>query len=159
MKREKNDKFPLWRKTTPGTLVLRKPSTIRLKFKQEHSCPVEELGRHALSDFEVLHPGKGDYKVTEKSIEKSVAEAEESLIRKDKDSKSKRKFTKLSDVVNSDPVVGKNVKAPKVKGDDEYQVKHKGSGKWVVLSAADKKMHDGYLTKDEAKALKKQLKG
>ncbi len=159
MKREKNDKFPLWQKTSPGTLVLRKPSTERIKPKQQIRCEVGVLGRFALTDVKLIHPGKGDYKVNEEIIEKSVAVAEESLIRKGKDIKSTRKFTKLKDIVNSDPVVGTNVEIPKVVGDDKYDVVHKGGGKWIVTSATGKKMHDGYMDKDTAKALKKQLKG
>ncbi len=159
MKRDKNDKFPVWIKTTPGTLVLRKPSTERLKFKQKYSCPVSVLGRFAISDFKLVDPGKGEYEVTEKIIEKSVADAKKSLLKSGKDGAPKRKFVKLSGVVNSDPVVGKNLKAPKVKGDDKYDVVHRGGGKWVVQSETGKRMHGDYLTKDAAKALKKQLKG
>lgn len=160
MKREKNDKYPRWRKTSPGTLVLRKPLLIRLKPKQEICCPVKELGIFAISDFELIDEGKGEFQVTKKSIKESVEAAEKGRIRGSGIKPTHRLSTKLKDV---EPTVEevKKVKAESGKsdGDEEYFATHKGSGKWIVCSSSGKQMHENYLDKVEAKKLVKTLKG
>lgn len=39
----------------------------------------------------------------------------------------------------------------------QFTIKHKGAGKYDVLSSADKKMNENPLTKEEAEALADQL--
>lgn len=154
MKRDNKEKFPKWRKTSPGTLVLRKPSAQRIKPKQIVICLVGDLGRFAISDFELLEEGKGEFKVTDKIIKASVKKAEDAMIRSGS-TRRYREVTKLKDLAKG-PVVGENQDPT---GDEKYKVKHKGGGRFVVLSPAKKQMHGGTLNKEDAKALKKQLEG
>ena len=75
------NKKPLWRKTTPGTLILRGLSTPRIKPKQEVYATKEELGRWCETDFELVKGGKGKYKIDKKeeeSVEDESAEFENS---------------------------------------------------------------------------------
>lgn len=155
MKRErKNKDLPLWRKTSPGTLILKGNS--RVKPKQQIRCVVEDLGRFALSDFEILDPGKGEFKVTESIIKKAVKKAEEARVRKGKN--KARVAVKLKDLVGEKAIVKKTEGIDEsVKGDEEYVLEHRGSGKYNVLSPGGKKMNTNLLKKKEAKELKKSL--
>jgi hypothetical protein len=156
MKREKNSEFPKWIKTSKGTLVLRRPNVQRVKHKQVICCPVEELGRFALSDFDLLDKGKGEFKVNDDKIKKAVAEALKSLERSSS-TKPRREVVKLKDLVPKGPVVGENIQSEG--GDEEYTFKHKGKGRYNVFSSAGKKMNTELLDKFEANQLIKSLKG
>lgn len=59
MERVKKD-MPLWKKKTPGVLIITAPIRMRLKPKQEFRATPEELGRH-IGDFELLE-GDVDFK-------------------------------------------------------------------------------------------------
>ena len=153
----KNKDLPIWRKISPGTLVLRKPDTLRIKPKQKVQCAVEDLGRFAKSDFEVIDAGKGEFKVTKSIIKESVKKAEEALIRKGKT--THRKVVKEKDRVGFDQQGIKVDKksSKKIEGDEKYTLNHKGAGKYEILSSNGKRMNTDLLKKKEAKALIKQL--
>ena len=155
MKRErKNEELPLWRKTSPGTLVFRNNN--RIKPKQQVRCAVEDLGRFALSDFELLDPGKGEFKVNKSIIKEAVKKAEESRIRTGK--AITKKAVKLKDLVPKEQEAKAAVKtSPLPEGDEKYDLVHRGSGKYNVVSSGGKTMNTNLLKKKEAKELKKSL--
>jgi hypothetical protein len=47
---KKGDKKPTWKKVTRGTIVLRQPVFMRLKYKEVFKATVEELGKFAGSE-------------------------------------------------------------------------------------------------------------
>ncbi len=152
----KNKDFPIWRKTSPGTLILRNSDSLRIKPKQKVQCAVEDLGRFAKSDFEVVDAGKGKFKVTKSSIKAAVKKAEEVLISKGKDH---RQVVKEKDRMgfNQQGIKVDANSSKKVKGDEAYTINHKGSGKYEVLSPDGTRMNTDLLPKKEAKELVKQL--
>lgn len=54
------DQKPIYRKTAPGTLILRHPISARLKQKMEMEATEEELGSF-LDQFELIKAGTGIY--------------------------------------------------------------------------------------------------
>ena len=157
MERErKNKDWPILKKKTPGTLHLRGDIRTGLKFKQKIQCSVEVLGRFA-GDFEIVDQGKGKFKVSKSIVKDAVKKAEEAMIRKPKDGRLVRKVVKEKDRPGFNQQGIKVNPSENVTGDEEYTVKHKGGGRFAVLSPSGRQMNTNLLKKKEAKALKKTL--
>lgn len=60
MERKNKEELPLWKKVSPGTLIIRKPRYIRMNHGGKYRATAEELGRR-IGEFDLLE-GEVDMK-------------------------------------------------------------------------------------------------
>lgn len=129
---QSSDQKPKWRKKTLGKLYLSvggASKRMRIKPGDEVSLTRDEL-KGFVDQFELIHPGTGDFKTDLLEVSNAEAVKEE--------------------------VVSKKGPTPEIEIGD-YELKHMGRGKWNVLSPTGKVMNNEKLTRHDAEALKEQL--
>lgn len=137
MERAKDDKRPLWRKTSSGTLTLRGPGMDprrRIKPNQTLHATAEQLGGF-INQFELVSDPGGQ--VTSEDLALSATKPE---------------AAKAAGKPAPEPT-----KAPTKPSVEKYEVRHVGSGWYDVVSPEGKTMNDKKLRSTEADELKEEL--